>query len=79
MATQQKIDPLASDWCRVGGGYSCRFILRNDEFEVVWAPRPPNPRNQRRIIKAGKYFAARHEFLTKVAENIGGNVLCVDV
>ncbi|MGY3017836.1 hypothetical protein V1687_02555 [Pseudomonas putida] len=79
MTSQQKSALPASDWYRMGGGYSCRFILRNGEFEVVWAPRPPNPRNQRRIIKAGKYFAARHEFLTKVAEDIGGNVLCVDV
>lgn len=77
MTSPQKNASLASDWYRVGSGYSCRFALRNGEFEVVWAPRHPSPRNRRRIIKAGKYFTARHQFLTKVAENIGGNVLCI--
>ncbi|MBF8722691.1 hypothetical protein [Pseudomonas guariconensis] len=77
MANQQKNVSLASDWHRMGGGYSCRFTIRNGEFHADWSPRFPNPRNRRRIIKAGKYFAARHQFLTKVAENIGGNVLCI--
>jgi hypothetical protein len=79
MTNQQKTASLASDWHRMGGGYSCRFTLRNGEFHADWSPRFPNPRNRRRIIKAGKYFAARHEFLTKMAENIGGNVLCIDL
>ncbi|MDU7556419.1 MAG: hypothetical protein E7K65_00935 [Pseudomonas sp.] len=79
MTNQQKTASLASDWYRIGYGYSCRFTLRNGEFHADWSPRFPNLRNRRRIITAGKYFAARNEFLTKMAENIGGNVLCIDL
>ena len=77
--TNQKNAPLTSDWHQIGGGYSCRFTLRNGEFHADWSPHFPHPRARRRITKAGKYFAARHKFLTKVAVHTGRNVFCVDL
>lgn len=67
---------LAEDWRNVGSGYSVRFSFAEGAARAEWSPTLPTARDYPRI-EAG-YFAARHRFLTALAERLGGTVLCIE-
>ena len=79
MATNKKTPTLASDYVRVGFGYSCAFSLRGEAFNCYWLPDIPPPATLRKIIDSGKYHESRHFFLTSMAKQLGGTILCVEV
>jgi hypothetical protein len=67
---------LADDWRSVGAGYSVQFTFKDGAAHAEWSPTLPIARDFPRI-EAG-YFAARHRFLTALAERVGGTVLCIE-
>lgn len=67
---------VRSDWHRVGAGLSVRFSLATDRLDAEWLPRAPTKRELKRVI--GRYRIARHAFLTTVAGEIGGTVVCIE-
>jgi hypothetical protein len=74
-----RLPTMASDIHRLGDGYSCAFNSSENGIECIWYPDVPPVRKARRIMKAGKYFAARDAFLAEVAARIGRNVLCINL
>ena len=70
---------MASDWHRMGGGYSVAFSIKGGELQSTWNPGIPPARKLRRILESGKYFVARHAFMLEVSSRIGGAVVCVDL
>lgn len=70
---------MASDLHRLDNKYSCRFAVKEGNLNVTWFPKMPSPLRLRRIVNSGKYFAARHIFLTEMASRLGGAVVCLDL
>jgi hypothetical protein len=79
MASNKEPQTLAGDYARVGLGYSCAFTLRGQSLECNWQPHIPTPATLRKIIDIGKYHESRHIFLTAMAKQLGGTVLCLEV
>jgi hypothetical protein len=73
------VPEMASDWVRVGYGYSISFRAKAGGIEAVWSPDIPPARKLRRIIESGKYHQARHDFLSALAQRLGGAVVCLDL
>ena len=70
---------MASDWHRMGSGYSVAFSIKAGQLQSTWNPSIPLARKLRRIVESGKYFVARHAFMLAVSARIGGAVVCVDL
>lgn len=70
---------IASDLHRISEDYSCGFSIKNGEIHCKWHPKMPPQRKLQRIIQSGKYFAARDSFLSEIAKQIDGNVICVNL
>lgn len=68
---------LRSDWHRVGAGLSVRFAIAHGRIDAEWLPRMPTKRELRRVID--RYRIARHEFLSAVAGEMGGTVVCLEL
>ena len=61
---------------RIAKRLHCEFILDHNGMRCEWNPAPPmHP--PARILR--RYREHRHDFLSKVAEEIGGNVAVVEV
>jgi hypothetical protein len=73
----KKLQTMASDFVRIGFGYSCAFTLKGQSLECQWSPNIPPAKTIKKILASGKYHEARHDFLTAMAEQIGGTILCV--
>lgn len=71
--------PLASDWHRLGEGFSCQFGMKGLALTVTWEPCIPAGEALARILASGKYHEARATFLQALAARLGANVACVDV
>lgn len=74
----KKLQTMASDFVRIGFGYSCAFTLKGQSLECQWSPNIPPAKTIKKILASGKYHEARHDFLTAMAEQIGGTILCVE-
>ncbi len=74
-----RLPTMASDWHRMGNGYSVAFSIKGGELQSTWNPSIPPARKLRRIVESGKYFVARHAFMLEVSARIGGAVVCVDL
>ena len=74
-----RLPTMASDWHRMGSGYSVAFSIKAGQLQTTWNPGKPPARKLRRIVDSGKYFVARHAFLLEVSARIGGAVVCVDL
>lgn len=72
---------LRSDSHRVGGGFSVRFEMcarpAGLALSVEWAPRPPAPRELRRVLP--RYRRARDLFLCEVSRITGLGMACVEM
>lgn len=71
--------PLASDWHRLGEGFSCQFGMKGLSLTVLWEPHIPEGEALARILASGKYHEARNQFLQALAARLGANVACIDV
>lgn len=74
-----RLPTMASDWHRMGSGYSVAFSIKGGELQSTWNPCMPPKRKLRRIVESGKYHEARHSFFAAVSARIGGAVVCVDL
>lgn len=74
-----RLPTMASDWHRMGSGYSVAFSIKAGQLQSTWSPGIPPARKLRRIVESGKYSVARHAFMLEVSARIGGTVVCVDL
>jgi hypothetical protein len=74
-----RLPTMASDWHRMGSGYSVAFSIKDGSLQSTWNPGVPSARKLRRIWDSGRYHHARHAFMLEVSARIGGDVICVDL
>jgi hypothetical protein len=68
----------ASDWTRIGGGFSVMFSLRgSSHIDCSWSPRAPTHRELRRHLD--RYRKARSAYLAALAKHLGGTVACLEL
>jgi hypothetical protein len=53
----------------LGRGFTVEFTFAAGRMDAIWSPRMPYGRRARQVLPA--YHQARHEFLSKVAEELG--------
>lgn len=68
---------FASDWYRVDRTFGVRFSLQAGQLSCEWMPCLPTPQEKAALLD--RYRAVRDEFLADFADQIGGNVGCVEV
>lgn len=60
---------------KIGRKFSAEFDLTGDRLTVIWDPHPPF--GQKGVLR--DYKRARHHFLTRAAELLGGSIAVMDV
>jgi len=75
----QSLPVLAEDWSLMPDGFACSFSIKNARLSCKWIPKMPSKKKLRRITESDKYFAARHKFLSSIADRIGGTIFLVEV
>ena len=70
---------LAGDWNLMPDGFACSFSIKNARLSCKWIPNMPSKKKLRRITESDKYIAARHKFLSSIADRIGGTIFLVEV
>jgi len=71
-------EKLFTDQHRVGRGYSVSFSASGNAIEAKWHPDLPSTKVFNKIMRSGRYHAARNQFLQELVAGVGGSVVCVD-
>lgn len=60
---------------KIGREFSAEFELAGNQLTVIWDPHPPF--GKRGLVR--EYKRARHDFLTRASELLGGSIAIMDV
>lgn len=76
-ASDPRAVTMSSERTPLGDGFTVSFVFQGRKLEAEWQPRVPYGRKGRKYLPA--YRLARNEFVRRIAQHTGLNVLVVDL